>query len=333
MKDTFYKFGIGLSPLLLSVLITGCNISDVIGNPETEILLSATSVETTTTIETKAPTTFPNDGKVYLIADKSPADWSNLHYDNIEITTTDISPSNGYNFSFATTQYWPLNGDEIAFLAYSPMVSPCVLPNNDKKNELDLLLHSDNSQTPDLIYAQGVKYGDKRVGKRHLNLGEFLHAYSQLTVKLVISGIEHIQGPVKLTSLELMTKSKAKFDLLTSQMTISPTGSTLYSLASNITLANNTDYQYDAATNKPFLLFPNDNASIKIRLNIGDINRVYSNDISVGSFITSDNKPAKLERGKHLTLTITITLSETIDATYTGKVENWRDKGEYGAAI
>lgn len=289
-------------------------------------------VQAITGIESRAATTFPNVGRISVIADATPEDWTNLYFNDMEAVTTDVAPTGAYNYTWSSgqAQYWPLNGSQLALLAYSAKSSAVVASGK----MLNVTLPATNGTMPDLMYADGVKYGDKSLANRSVNFGMFRHAMSQLTVKLVT---QNVGAPIVLNALSINTKSKATLDLTSGVLSVSSTNNITYSYPSQPVLTNATTYTLEAATGVPFLLYPDvaglNNTTIYVRFTSGantgnalDLEKTFN----ISDFLISDNvTAAKLERAKNIVLTITVKGTQILSETLTGDITPWVDKGEF----
>lgn len=274
----------------------------------------------------KAATTFPNGGKLTIIADTLGDNWSTPLINNLEVVTTDAGPVYNFNWQTGQTQYWPLDGTWLQFYAYCPKNSAIVQSGDD----LNITLPANNSATPDLIYSTIV------TGKKstpNINFGTLKHVFSQLTVLLKTV---NVGPPIILGEFSVNTKSKATLDLDEQLLYVSSTPNIKYSFATQPTLAPNTTYTLQAATGVPFLLFPDvaeyNNTYIYLRFmnNVGvDIDK----KINISDFITTGGAPAVLERAKNITLTITVTDVNILQIMLTGTITDWVPMGDFGITI
>lgn len=292
-------------------------------------------VETVTTIGTRAPvaTTFPNAGRISVIADAVIPDWLGLYFNDMEAVTTDVSPSSAYSFSWVTPQYWPLNGSSLALVAYSPKNS-AIVPSG---KTLNITLPAANNTMPDLLYGDGIQYGNKSAAYSNINFGVFKHAMSQLTVQVVTS---EMGAPVVLNTLSITTKKNATLDLTNGSLVVSPTNNITYTYGSQPILSNNTTYTFQAATGVPFLLYPDvagsNNTTIYVKFTDGaGTGNVldYQRTLNVSDFLTTGGSGATLARAQQIVLTITVQGTRILNTELRGVIVPWVDKGVFGLTI
>ena len=190
------------------LFLSGCSndVTTVEGNGVLPILFSVNQTGTATEVHTKsdAPATFPNSGKIAVIAAKSnsvmtPTDWSksNLYLNHVAATagigTVSDVIDNGvttkvttYPVTLNTTAYWPFNPNEyLEFVAYSP--AEHLTLSHDENSPAKLTVSADGSSKNffDLLYTTPTAAYNKASGKDGaVSLGEFQHAMAALVVKV-----------------------------------------------------------------------------------------------------------------------------------------------------
>lgn len=298
---------------------------------ETELLpqaigLAATT-ETSVELETKAGTTFPNGGKLSILADISGEDWSSRYIDDVEVITTGTTAP--YSFAWqGTTMYWPLDGTSLQLFAYTPKNAAFFSPVNEY---LRITLPTANNTLPDLLYSQVVKQNKTTP---NVNFGTLKHAFSKLTVNLTTSTVG---APMYLDEFSIITRSNAKINISTQELEISTSPLIKYSYATKPQLVDRTTYKLEAALNTPFLLFPDatdiDFTSIYVRFTAGLGGAlVMAKTIPVSQFMIN-SVPAKLERGKSTILDIIVTSVQIGTVTLKGTVVPWTYKGNFESTI
>lgn len=189
---------------------------------------------------------------------------------------------------------------------------------------------------PDVLYASAndtstmVGYS-KSPTVPVVDLGEFRHALSQLTIELVAA--PSMPSNIEVTSLTVSTtKKSAVFSLQAGDNGLSLGGDEnfIYEIVSA-----NTPFK-DDPIEKTVLLYPGteDYTTISIGLLQGGI-LAFSRDYMMPFFQTSTGSPLKLERGKKTTLRLTVigipTSGGEIDLQ--GVLSDWNQRGNFTVNI
>ncbi len=306
------------------------------------IYLSSTAETYTSEASTRAAEGFPNNGSIGVIAGEYKAsniDWTSYaDIDNAAATATSVA-GGVYNFSWNDSiKYWPMDNSPLVFMAYSPRAD----------NLSNLFLSSDRTQLlmtltpdmPDILYASAngtAATTPYNKDSKRVNLGEFRHALSQLTVKVVADTI--MDPSIRINSLRVSTpKDKAAWIL--------PDGDNglllledaeedfVYNLISSGSVA------FDSGgTTHTVLLFPGteDVTQISIELFSTDNPTTVYKEYMVSYFqsILDPEEPIRLERGKNTILTITVKGINVVtdEIELKGTLSPWNDKGDFGIII
>lgn len=322
-----------------------------------------------TAVMTRALNNFPNqtaDGNAkiavvarYIENEDLATDWTSPYIDNETATVSD-KPSGGYSFTWQADQYWPVGGNKLQFIAYSPIVSEsnsCIATNDDKKSLTITLPGTDNTKMPDIIVAnrtdesnsedkkiigfkENTPKGDGSVNKGAQNPVEinmqFRHILSQLDVKVQGSKINTTNKAVvsKVKVIVANTATKKTFDMEADLTPATPTGFTdgsgtesTYTYTGSWSLNSGT---HTVNGSRCIYLFPETESAVTVRIYVKDASALADEtqlpDVVLGS-VTSGGY---LKKGKKTTLTVTI---EGTDITLTGGVSAWVNQDSYNATI
>ncbi|MCD7900708.1 MAG: fimbrillin family protein [Bacteroides sp.] len=324
------------------VIFYGCDQThtgvDQLGN--NEIMLS--SVVKPNGFTTTRATDFPNSGSIGVVAATELSsiphvtmNWTNYpDISNAEATATSVV--NGvYSFNWETQKYWPFDGSDLYFMAYSPIATG---------DELDYYLSTDHvslfialtPNMPDIMYASN-NTNPQPYNKTNplVDLGQFKHALSQLTIEVVAG--ENMPSSMRVSNLSVTTPAR------TASLSL-PDGDnglqiTTASIPYTGTLANGlVDFQNGLITNWLYL-FPGTQDVTEISITLVDTatNQTFSRDYMMSFFINEMNDPILLERAKNTTLRMIVEVTEVENPTLTlslqGLITDWVDKGNFGVVI
>lgn len=295
-------------------------------------------------INSKAAAGFPNNGRIGVIAAEynNPVDW--YSYPDIDDAgATATSATNGlYSFTWDTGQikYWPFDNSQLVFMAYSPKVS---------ENTSTMSLSSDRTTInltlipamPDVMFASAnataatTPYRMNPKPSAPVDLGTFMHALSQLTVKVVAD--PSMNPKVKLTSLKVhSTRTSATLSLPDGA-----SGLTVSNTAGNYTktLVNGTTNITTAGSSYTSLLLPGTEDYITVEITLADQNLTYQQTYAISDFENSADPLADiiLEMGKKTELTITVkgvkVEQPTTQIHLLGTLLDWDPIGDLGVTI
>ena len=208
------------------------------GDPTSPILPDAGVVAT---VETKADlsgavsgTAFPaNTTKVFsVVGYKGTAapttNWSSPYINNIAVNSGTSSTLN-----FATSQYYPANGDKVYFYAYSPASGTYTAGNGTTTPKVAWTING----TQDIMAAQ-VTTGIAKVSSGTQTQPAFAFTHKLKQVKFKVAKDASFEDNIKLTSLKIIgAKTAATMDLSTGTVTWGSTS------AADLTVYNNTTGQ------------------------------------------------------------------------------------------
>lgn len=341
--NKIYKYTFTLL-LVLAAAFYGCENVDVdasrvnVGNDP--IVLS--SVYDSSLAETRAATNFPNNGSIGIVAATALhdtiafTDWS--QYSDINnVQAIAVSETNGvYSFQWDTQKYWPFDGADLYFMAYSPISTGT--DNNylidDQKRSLYMRLQTN---MPDVMYASNnvnpVAYNKT---SPTVDLGMFKHALSQLTIR-VLPG-EALSPNIKVSNLKVSTTAGVANLFL-------PSGDDGFSVSYGYTfedvLINGEEDIVGNTLTRSMLLFPNTEDVTQISILLIDTSNpsfVFSANYMI-SFFQNDiaDQPITLERAKNTELRITVNGTNIQDPNETinlnGRITDWTYKGQFGIDI
>jgi len=306
------------------------------------------SVYLSSTAETTSFTTradidvFPNNGSIGVIAaeyNTTAIDWTSYpDIDNAPATATSVT--NGiYTFSWPSNdiKYWPFDNSQLVFMAYSPRTENLGNINlSDNRTELAISL-TENMQ--DVLYASANENAEttpyNKISKR-VDLGQFKHALSQLTVEVVADST--MDATMQVNSLRVSTyRRTAALNLLEGD--------------NGLIVGENADSEFVytlVSTNTPFktqkisktvLLFPGTQDVTKISIDLFSTGNptTVSKEYMVSYFQDNlnPNEPLTLERGKNTILTINVKGKNvnTTDIELQGTLSPWNSQGNFGITI
>ncbi|MCD8185263.1 MAG: fimbrillin family protein [Rikenellaceae bacterium] len=224
-------------------------------------------------------------------------------------------------------------------MAYSP--APTVETSttytlNTGRNGLFIFL---NAETPDILYASNntdPQPYNKTSGT--VDLGEFRHALSQLTVQ-VLAG-EDMASTVRVKELSVTTPARTATLFLPSgddglEVTQSPEDAYEREFVDQVT-----DFT-DGKIEGTLLLFPGTEGVTQINLSLIDTSNQdsFSRSYLIPFFTNVDNPndPVTLQRAKNTTLRIrvnqTVVQNPNEDVILEGTIRDWVDGGSYGVSI
>lgn len=332
--------------LLCIIMVTGCYVrdhnDDVIGERH-EIRLS--SLEEAPTPGTRAVTDFPNGGRIGILASTTYngnlTNWSAYpDINNVGATAVSVDASGVYSFSWDTPKYWPFDGSDLYFMAYSPIADGSlinyILQSGDNPPSLFIGLYEDYN-TPDVMYASNnlnPQPYNKTTGA--VNLGEFMHALSQLTIEVIAD--PGMSETIEVSDLTVSTTARSA----TLMLTTSDNALSVYSadvpyvasLVSGLTSFVNQDIV------RRVLLFPGTEDETQISITLIDTSnlQVFTGNY-MASFFQSDTpgQPITLQRAKNTVLRIYVrnigVENPDQDIQLQGIVTEWDERGNYRIPI
>lgn len=129
-----------------------------------------------------------------LYTEGAPIVWTSYpDLDNVKAHAVGVS-GGIYSFDWDTQKYWPFDGTQLVFMAYYPYTSNAVGSHvniSGPRENLSLTLPQTTwGDMPDVMYASGnfdteTRPLNKQVLDGKVDLGEFTHVLSQLTVEVV----------------------------------------------------------------------------------------------------------------------------------------------------
>lgn len=326
--------------LMLSVVIlSSCSSDDIItpdehSSPEI-IKFSANSSSISSKLTRAEAAEFPNDGKIGIRAALAvdSINWFVSPYLDNASATVKAKVGDNYSFDLDEVKYWPFDDSELVFMAYSPVASAeGAVKLNEDKTSLSLSLDKD---MPDVLYASNntklTSY--KKTMKTAVDLGEFKHALSQLTLKITADEISDVQ----LTKLQVVTRNgEATLDLLKGDngLTIGRNKVFTYDLVSSAQDIIETDYK------ETVLLYPTTEAVTHVVLQLKEktaSGQSYDYQYPVSVFKNNENpdKPITLERAKNTTLSIHVKGKPITAAAFllSATLTDWKYMGQFGINI
>lgn len=272
---------------------------------------------TSTDVQTKATTDFPNSGSIAILAAKGSSagaqatDWTPGHLllNHEQATAGTKNADNSYPVNVnAGTKYWPFSPAEyLTFAAYSPLAGNALSVDTDNKTlKVDI---STDKTFPDLLYTIPVGPFNKEDGKSTVSLGEFRHAMSKLVVKVIPvdrdgKTITNTAGiNVKVIELRIDTKVTSGTFSFTNTNPVWTPGSMQADYRTVYTLINSTT-ALPYTSSAEYYLLPDTQTLSRIYLKINDIVDTEYANYTINQFKSTSNTGVTLEAGKITTLTI-----------------------------
>lgn len=286
-------------------------------------------------------TDFPNEGRIGVIAalynPTIEADW-NSYSDINNVSAIAIEEvDNTYEFEWESgMKYWPFDETNLIFMAYSPYtengVSSPINISTDRRF-LSIQLH-DNMD--DVMFSAGNATAESTPYNKHsevVDLGEFQHALSQLTIQ-VIAG-QNMNPNVRVNSLQVYTANGGgSLNIQTGETQVSEMDWT-YALAADMV-----PFQPDSLS-QTVLLFPGTEDRMRVRISLGveGTNQWIDMNYAMSSFnnITHNGEDLVLEKGRNTILKLRIAgvpvQEEDDQIQLEGILSEWIYKGDFGITI
>lgn len=335
-----YKYTLFIA---LTLIAWGCNPAinddDNEGIQGEKILLTSlanTSVET----GVRAVSDFPNNGSIGLVASTNidslnPANNWNTYMDINNAEAVATSENNGvFGFTWREQKYWPFDGSDLYFMAYSPAVTDQIhyLLSNDRTS-LTIAL---DPGTPDVMYASNnnnFQAYNKTSGV--VNLGEFRHILSRLTVEVIANA--DMSGSIVVSNLSVSTPMRTASYLLYG----GDDALTVYSAEIDYvaTLASGAVEFKNQPFSNTMLIFPGIQDQVLVSITLVDTSNGldYSADFMVSFFTNELNEPVILERAKNTVLRIYVSNIGVDDPDRNiqleGTLREWEYRGDFGISI
>ena len=308
-----------------------------------EILLSSQAEETSSAV--RAVGNFPNDGTIGLFAttqydsnEAASANWR--EYSDINNAKATVSSVNNgvYAFTWEEKKYWPFDGSDLYFAAYSPYAT-----GNDNNyilsedgTSLFMVVHQNMY---DILYASN-NLTPQAYNKNNstVNLGEFMHLLSQLTVEVIAQN--NMSPTIRLSELTISTKATSgTFNLLEGENSLNV--DVLQGNPQRIPfVSGQVDFRNPKASYTQ-LLFPETESYTEISIGLIDTSNNFTfNRSYMMSYFQNDNglrEPITLQRGKNTLLRIQVNGigvdDPDLNISLSGIITDWNDQGRYGVTI
>ena len=278
---------------------------------------------------------FPNasnagTAQVSVLARKtSAADWTDLYIDNAIANVGSSSSSYSLAWAEGHEQFWPSNGDELTFVAYSPVSV------GNGETTLNVALADEVNETVDVIVAH-TKDGTNPITGMKSGSGQspssinflFEHVMSQLVVKvnnmasdMTIGYVEVVVGKASCSKI---------YDIATREWSDggAPAADKMYT-NSKLMGGFGSDGPQEVF-DSPILLLPGTESDVTVKLYKARGGSVFASK-KIDEFKDSEGVFAKLVAGKRTTVTISI--SDGSLAGMTAGVQDWEELGEYETEI
>lgn len=335
-----YKYTLFIA---LTLIVWGCNPAingdDNEGMQGEKILLTSLTDESVKT-GIRAVSDFPNNGSIGIVAATTVdslnlrANWNTyMDINNAEAIAT--SENNGtFGFTWREQKYWPFDGSDLYFMAYSPAVTDQThYLISDDRASLSIAL---DPNTPDVMYASNnsaFQPYNKTSGV--VNLGEFRHVLSKLTVEVIAN--PEMSASIVVTNLSVSTPMRTGDFLLyggDEALTVYPADINYIA-----TLASGSVEFKNQPLSNTMLIFPGIQDQVLVSITLVDTSNGldYSADFMVSFFTNSSNEPVILERAKNTVLRIYVSNVGVDDPDRNiqleGVLTDWDYRGDFGISI
>lgn len=242
-----------------------------------------------------------------------------------------------YSFDWETQKYWPFDGTELVFRAYYPYTSNAVgshvnISSDHESLSLSLPV-SDPTTMPDVMVASGNMDADDRPLDKHtvnglVNLGEFRHVLSQLTVEVVRKD-NTVDPAIQVFDLIVSTvSSSGNLSLDDAQLSVADGNAATYRFINTPTPLTSIP-----ASGYTAFFFPGtqDNVFITIVVGTPITNITRSYPISAFINVNGGEQDIVLERAKRTTVRIEVAGIPVQDAELNLKatLSEWNQKGDF----
>lgn len=331
-----------LTAAIPALLLWSCDTGKP-GQEETgAIALSGAPVAVAKATGTRAAAGFPNEGSIGVIAaydeGNGAIDW--LSYPDIynaRATATGVA-GGVYSFTWNEPKYWPYDDRKLSFMAYSPAAGSQYFLLSTETPILNIWLNDDMD---DIMYAMGntspIAGPHWKSERAAVNLGQFKHVLSQLTVQVV--GDPAMSPTIVISNLEVSTTNEnATFDLTKGDDGFALTGLDgeyfAYEMVQQATPFLNPSFS------KTILLYPGTEEVTKISITLMD--QAHPNSSVTKSYmmpyfqnITNIGSPVTLERGVNTILQIYVKSINVVDSDIDllGQVSDWNYGQNFGVTI
>ncbi len=335
-----YKYTLFIAILLIA---WGCNPAindDDNGSMQGEKILLTSSANASVETGVRAVSDFPNNGSIGIVAATTidslnpRANWNTyMDINNAEAVAT--SENNGvFDFTWREQKYWPFDGSNLYFMAYSPAVTDQIhyLISEDRAS-LTIAL---DPNTPDVMFASNnsaFQPYNKTSGV--VNLGEFRHILSKLTVEVIAN--PEMSGSIVISNLSVSTPMRTADYLLfggDEALIVYPA-----EISYVATLASGAVEFKNQPLSNTILIFPGIQDQVQISITLVDTSNGldYSADLMVSFFTNPTNEPVILERAKNTVLRIYVSNIGVNDPDRNirleGTLTDWDYRGNFGISI
>lgn len=311
------------------------------GMPAIELMGQADAVvDGDVSANTRAITEFPNNKQIGVIS-TAPTDQTDIYFYNKPATGTYVPADNRFDFGWPSNnvQYWPFNDSKLVFFAYSPVADETKAANSKvvvrKDNGFQLDIYQKASM-PDVMVASNntVPTVYRKTDKLPVDLGEFSHLLSKLTVNVV----RHEDGyntAIRLTGLTLTIPSlKVTHDIMLGQTTAAVVESA--TPITDVIINSSTSIGTGGVSHMRHLMKEcADELKLKIKLTDGIF--TFEQEYSLADFTKEGGSgTVGLKPGEHTVLTFkvkSVPVTDPLEIELKAKITEWKDKGKYVVGI
>ncbi len=340
MKTT-YKYTVLALLALFAVSCSGLVPEDKNGgSPGQEIQLQS-SAGITADVETRAVEDFPNNGSIGIIAattydpEYPRLGWNTYTDINNEEATASALIGDTYSFSWRNQKYWPFDGSDLYFMAYSPIANGSlifyVLSDDRASIQMGLDLN-----LPDIMYASGnTNPQPYNKNRGTVSLGEFRHILSKLTVRVVADN--DMSPNIEISRLAVSTNLRsASFPLYGGDDALIVTPAPERYEA--VLISGNTHFKTQPFSSTMHL-FPGTQDDVQISITLVDTSNgtSFSADYMVSFFTNTEGTAVTLERAQNTVLTLNVLTvgvqNPDRNISLEGAITDWDYRGDFGVSI
>lgn len=288
-------------------------------------------------INTRAVSDFPNNGSIGILAaevydpENPSQNWTGYDDINNAEAVASSESNNVYSFTWTTQKYWPFDGSNLYFMAYSPIADGSLNYYLLSDNNSSLTIGLD-SNMPDVMYASGntdPQPFNKTNGT--VQLGEFRHLLSKLTVRVVAD--PDMDETIEVYNLTVSTNSRsASFPLYSGDdgLTVIPAPQEYVA-----TLIQDNIHFKTQPFSKTIFLFPGTEDDVKISIGLVDTSNSneYSTSFMMSYFVDPSGAEVTLERAKNTVLTINVVnvgiQNPDRNIQLEGTIKDWDFRGDF----
>lgn len=334
--------------VVCSILLWGCNndddkepVNDENENSGMIQLVSSSLIDDSSVQTRSAVANLIGAGDIGVIGalyNGTGIDWTS-YPDLNNVKAHAVTVSGGvYSFDWDSQKYWPFDGSQLVFMAYYPYTDNAVgsrVNIGDSREFVALSLpQTTPGDMPDVMYASGNLEAASRplnklapAGK--VDLGEFMHVLSQLTVEVVRKD-NNVDADLMIYDLTVSTNSTAgALSLRDGDLQVADGAAASYRFIETPVLL--TGFPAGGFTS---FFYPGTEDDVQVSIVIGKGTTTVTRSYPVSSFrnVNDENLSVTLERAKRTTLRIEIAgipVQDGLELNLKATLSEWNQKGDF----